>query len=80
MSNEERRSPEEIMATLGATSAFFNAVGDIGERYIAEGKAALELLKAKAAVEEQIAQGTHRSLAKAEMMIQEISDKYLGGE
>lgn len=78
MKEDENSSQEHLGETYLAYKAFFDMVREIGERDIEEGRKAREILDAKKGIEQQIAEGTNRSLAKAEILMQEVSDKFLG--
>jgi hypothetical protein len=76
MQEDESSSQEHLGETYAAYNAFFDMVRAIGERDIEEGRKAMELIEAKRAIEEQIAEGTNRSLAKAEILMQGVADKF----
>lgn len=80
MSNDDIKPPHGLIQSLSEHRAFFSTMRDIGEHYTAQAEAARKALEAKAAINNQINEGTHRSLAKAEIGMQELAEQFLGGK
>jgi hypothetical protein len=77
MNRNDEVNENEMLAALADYQRTFKRVDELAAQYQARAEAARQFLKEKARIEEQLTEGSYRSLMQAELGIESLAERVL---